>query len=184
MKVIFYKTLLASNEELSPAEKIVYSFLVSKSVLCLDDIFDTDGKHINVDDSLCLDDDDCYIDIFRINNCRLSAILGITRRTIITCYEHLTYYGLVDGNKILVNKQMLRGGYFELLIENKLSCELLIFYSYIKDRANSKNGILYSNRLKLSEDYNTSMMAITKLTCRLYKLNLIKKIGHNKIAVM
>lgn len=182
MKVIFYRHLIYSHDELSPTEKIVYSFLVSKSVLHLDDVFDKDGQHIDIDEPLYFDDES-YVDIFKINNCKLSNILGITRRTIITCYEHLAYYGYINDDKILISKQMIKEGYFELVNNDNLSGELWIFYSYLKDRAAYCGGTIYGTKAKLADDYHSTLIAITKLMNRLYKLNLIKRIDNNKITI-
>ena len=47
MKIVFYKTLLTRGRNITPTERIVYSFLVSKSITYFSDLFDSDGSCID-----------------------------------------------------------------------------------------------------------------------------------------
>ena len=82
MKVIYYRALIKGTNKLTPDEKILYSFLVSKSITDCNDLFNSDGLTINKD---ALYDCDDYIELKEMNNSKISRELGITRQSFSPC---------------------------------------------------------------------------------------------------
>lgn len=184
MKIIFYKYLLTQAKELSPAERIVYSFLVSKSITLQDCMFDVEGDCLNIGDLYDCVDDNPYLDLYPINNTQISKVLNISRKTAVRSIAKLKELGYITGNYIKVTHDLLCYGYFELLRNDILSGELLIFYSYIKNRAIVYNGVIDTFKTKLAECLDTTKIAITKLLNRLYELNLAKRLNNGKLMVL
>ena len=183
MKIVFYKTLLTEYSELTPTEKIVYSFLVSKYITFADFLFESDGKTLRTDDLCELLDESPYIDICNINNTKIAQELNISRKSAIRSMQKLQILGLVKDNSIFIAKELPLNGYFELQNTEVISGELLIFYSYLKNKAKNYNNTLDTYKEKLANELNTTKLAITKLLNRLYSLNLAKRLENGKLLI-
>lgn len=184
MKIIFYKTLLTKEKDLTPTERIIYSFLVSKSITLISELFDSDGTCLNVIELYSLVDDDNWIDLYHINNTQISQILNIARKTVTRSIEKLKSHGYIQGDYIHVTKELLENGYFELQRLDILTGELAIFYSFIKHKSLLFGGSIDTYKTRLAECLATTKVAITKLLNRLYALNLAKRLSNGKLMIM
>lgn len=189
MKVVYYRILLTRANNLSPNEKILYSFLVSKSIESIEDIFDYDGQTIRIFDLYrILEKQHNRIKLAEINHCKLSRILNITRQTIINSLHNLIELDFIREINgclwIYASREMVDCGFFELSNIDKLSGELLIFYSYLKDKSKKYDYCIDTYKSKIAEKLCKTTIAITKLLNRLYKLGLAKRLSNNKLLIL
>lgn len=184
MKIVFYKKLLDVNNYMTPSEKILYSFLVSKSVTRLDCIFNTGGCEIEFD-NLCmyLDENSNMIDLCEINHSRIAKELNQTRKTVIDGIKHLEELNIISNDCIFVTKELVCGGYFELLRLDTLKGELLIFYSFLRDKSAKYGYCIDTYKSKMGEYLGKSQIAITKLLNRLYAIGLAKRLDNGKLLI-
>lgn len=184
MKIVFYKTFISSFDDLLPSEKIVYSFLISKSIFSIEDVFDKDGECLDVEEVLSHIEYGNFVELYKITNSALSQILNMSRRNVIRIYNSLIDNGYIVDDNIFISKEILKNGFFELYPNNNLSSELLIFYSFLKDKAQYFGGTIDTFKMKLAEEFNTSIISIKKLLNKLYKCNLIRRTENNKLLVL
>lgn len=183
MKIVFYKTFISSFDDLLPSEKIVYSFLISKSIFSIEDVFDKEGE--------CLDEEVLshieygnFVELYKITNSALSKILNMSRRNVIRINNSLIDKRYIANDNIFISKEILEKGFFELYPNNNLSSELLIFYSFLKDKSKYFGGTIDTFKMKLAEEFNTTIISIKKMLNKLYKFNLIRRTENNKLLVL
>lgn len=184
MKIVYYRTLLIEDYSLTPTERIVYSFLVSKSVVLLSEFFDVDGVCYNMSALYESLEENQWLELPVINNSKISVELNISRRTVIRSIKSLEEKGLLRHDCVFVDKKLLERGYIELIHSDILTGELLIFYSYLKDRSRNYCGVIDTYKDKLAECLCTTKTAITKLLNRLYALKLAKRLKNGKLLVL
>lgn len=189
MKIVYYRALLHTLNELSPNEKILYSFLVAKSITNIDEIFDTDGQTINHDALLqYLDDNENAITLKYFSNSFLSRELHFSRQGIISCMATLRSTGLITLDSyseecIITTKEIIEGGYFELHNMERLTGDCLVFYSYLYDKARFHDWVVDTMKYKLADDFCKTKIAITKLLNRLYRLGLAERLQDGKLLI-
>lgn len=189
MKIIFYKTLLTRARNITPNEKILYSFLVAKSIVQIDVVFDTQGQSINMNNLFFyLNANQNKCDLCELNNTQLSKELNITRQTIITSLKHLQeqgYIGIEQGQKyIYVSRELIKNGYFELSDCDRINGELLIFYSFLIDKSKHYGYCLDTYITKLADLMGKTPISIKKMLHKLYKLGLAKRLDNNRLMIL
>lgn len=189
MKIVFYRTLLTETDKLSPTERIIYSFLVSKSITNIESAFSVAGDRLNTDELYDCVSSSNRFELCEINNSKIARELHITRKTVIETIKSLKDKNCIKTNAegvdcIYINKRLIEKGYFELYNLDKVKGELLIFYSYLKSKAERYGNIIDTFKTKLAEELNTTKIAITKLLNRLYKINLAKRLDDGKLLIM
>ena len=172
MKIPFYRSLLKPKLNLSPSEKILYSFWAAKSIQQL----------------ACYNGENKYIALAEINHCKLARELKMARQTIITGLKNLRNKRFIKTDKygcesIYVTQQLLEHGFFELYHAEMLTGELLIFYSYLRDKGKNYNNCINTMRYKIALDLNKSQAAIAMMLSRLYDLDLAKRLPNGKLLI-
>lgn len=189
MKIVYYRTLLTREPDVTPSEKILYSFLVSKSIERLDDIFESDGKVLNSEElSFYIKDNNNFINLAYFNNSKLAKILNMERKTIIVGmkklrkkrYIHLDEYG---DECIYVSEKLIKHGYFELHHLDVLCGETLIFYSYLKDKSKKYDNCIDTYKSAIAKNTNWTIISISKMLRKLYKLNLAERQSDGKLLI-
>ena len=194
MKVIYYRTLIKIGKNITPEERILYSFLVSKSITYCNDFFNSDGTTINQDilsDSINYDH---WLDMASINNTKIANELCITRQSVINAKQSLiekNYIKCVSDERwfVYVNKELLENGYFELRGKENLKGDLLIFYSFLLDKserfcykATKKCDYrIDTYKDKIAEEIGKTKIAVTKLLNRLYRIGYAKRLKNGKL---
>lgn len=183
MKYIFYRSLLG-EDSLTPTEKVIYSFLVYKSLPLIDEVMrGSDENSFNLetlDSALNCDD---YFPLYSISYRRLSQIFGISLQTAFTSVQELKKRFFIIDGEIHISNTLIKGGYFPLYVDTGLKGELLIFYSYLKSKADKYGGSIDTFKYKLAEDLHTTKTAITNLLNRLYKKGYAERLENGKLKV-
>lgn len=189
MKIVFYRTLISRAKNISPSEKILYSFLVSKSITNYGEFFEQQSGKICKEAVLtCLCSEGNKIELVEINHSKIARELGVSRPSVISGLRKLenSRYITTDenGNKfIYVNKELLEHGYFELLNQDVLTGDLLIFYSYLVAKSREYGYCIDTYKYKLAEEFGKTQIAITKLLNRLYKVGLASRLPNGKLLI-
>lgn len=184
MKIIYYRTLLSRGKNITPTERIIYSFLVSKSITQLDDLFYHNGT--SVDTALMYDyvDEHKWVDMFYISYRNLAKELNITIQTAFASIQHLKDEGYIRNDKIYVNRELLEKGYFELHNSDKLSGQVLVFYSYLKDKAEKSDSKISIYKNSLAELFSIKIYSINQYLQKLYSTGLAKRLDDGKLLIM
>lgn len=184
MKIVFYRTLLNKARNITPSERILYSFLVAKSISNLNDIFEKDGEKLDVDELVTqIKENNNTIELCKINHSKIAKELSQTRKTIIVGMNRLKELGYIGENWVYVNEQLLEQGYFELEHKEILTGELLIFYSYLYDKSQRYDYCIDTHKAKIAEQIGKTKIAVTKYLNRLYDMGLVKRLGNGKLYV-
>ena len=149
----------------------------------MDDAFAQDGKNLNYDTLGYIFEDDSYVQMsyFSINT--LSSILGISRRCIIDSLNMLKMMRIIDGDSILIDRGFIDEGYFELDTESGTKGELLIFYSFLKDKSSRYGYCIDTFKCKLAEQSDKSTISVKKMLNKLYKMGLIERMDDGKLKI-
>lgn len=176
----FYKELLYDNS-LTPNERIVYSYLIYKSISHIGCAFNQDGIDMDViTDTL---ETERYITMYKISYRKLADELCMSPRSVIDILHDFKFYGIIDGDDIHIPSAIVNGGYFPLCLRKELNGKLLIFYSYIKNKSEKFGGQIDTFKWKLAEELKTTKIAITNMLNRLYKLKLAKRLSNGNLIV-
>lgn len=149
----------------------------------MDDAFAFDGKRLNCDALEYVFSDDSYVPMsyFSINT--LSSILGISRRCIIDSLNMLKLMRIIQGEDIFIDRGFIDEGYFELDTESGTKGELLIFYSFLKDKSSRYGYCIDTFKCKLAEQSDKSTVSVKKMLNRLYKIGLIERMNDGKLKI-
>lgn len=80
-------------------------------------------------------------------------------------------------------KKYVKQGFFPLVYHKNLSCEILIFYSWLCDLAGSAK-IIYCNREKLCQLYHSDMNDMKYYLKRLNQLGFVKRNEKNNLIIV
>lgn len=175
MKTMFYHGLLAETVY-TPTEKIIYSFLVYKSIPLIDGAFTSDGTELDYPLIIESLENDEFISMYDISQRKLANALNISAKSVYSSLEALHFYEDINkkDNTIRVTKRILEGGYFPLLIDSGLKAELLIFYSYLKNKCEYFGGSIDTFKYKI---------AVTNMLNRLYRKGLAERLPNGRLKI-
>lgn len=104
-----------------------------------------------------------------VNNTLISKTFNISRKTVVTAKKK------IENFNSLKFEEIVRRGYFELYHTDILKGELLIFYSYLADKARQYGGLIDTYKDRIANDLGKTKVSVTKLLNRLYKLGLAER---------
>lgn len=179
MKVIFYCKLLGKEySDLTPNQKIVYSHILSKSVLYDSDLFNKDGDGVDWDivADYYSDNGITTLDLVPINITLTARLLNMSRQSLIDAIKELKGAGMMSDSEIYTNTGLLNGGFFQLRIDTGLSKMLLIIYSWLFCRAEKYNFIIDTYERVIAEKLEITANAVGKLIKKLADKGFVKRL--------
>jgi len=196
MKIIYYKQFITDRNDLSAAERIVFSFLISQSILNYESAFGYDGKKLS-DDMICeiLEERMGWCDLpnffyDRKNNfCygkKISKFTNVPLSATQYSLQTLQQKGYLDiDGKVIKVGEFIPRGYFELLTnkEHTLRGELRIFYSWLCDYFKLCGGYICANASAIAKSYNTTKENVKIMIHRLKSLNLLERDDDGKLKI-
>lgn len=150
----------------------------------LDEVFQSNGTCVDIELIYDYLDDSNWVDMFYISMRNLSKELNITLQTAFNCVKRLKEEGYICDDKIYVNRMLLEKGYFELDEMNILNGQVLIFYSYLKDKAQNENGEISINKNNLAELFGVKVHSINQYLQKLYSTRLAKRLDDGKLLII
>ena len=115
----------------------------------------------------------------KTSNKRLSEILNINRKTVVSSMKKIKELRLIEQKDYIFS-----GGYFELTRLDILKGELLILYSFLKDKSARYGYCIDTFKAKIGEQIGKSKIAVTKLLNRLYDIGLAKRLDNGKLLIL
>lgn len=180
MYYVFYKKLLSGQKwvMLTPNQKIVYSYAISKSIIKNPDLFNKDGDGI---DMSYLDSVECCSNVisldFEVKSwVKLANDLGISRRSMTDIKASLFTYGFIDDNRVYFDKDILSSGYFRLICDCGLSKMLLILYSWLYEKSKSFDFTIDTYEWYIAKQFNLSLSNIENMISRLSKKGYVTRL--------
>lgn len=180
--IVFFRTLLGRAKNLTPTERIMYSFLVSKSIMQNHEVFDKDGAFVNKNALALMLADGNRVPIYNISITKLAEELEISKKTAITSIAALKSKKYIQDDMIFVNTELVDNGYFELRYMKGLSGITLIFYSFLVDRSNI-DGYITLTRKQMAGMLDVKIKSIDQYLAKLSELDLIERIDNFKLKV-
>ena len=166
---------------LTPNQKIVYSYAISKSIIKNPDLFNKDGDGI---DMSYLDFAECDNNVisldFEVKSWgKLANDLGISRRSMTDIKASLFTYGFIDDNQVYFDRDILSSGYFRLICGCGLSKMLLILYSWLYEKSKSFNYTIDTYEWYIAKQFNLSLSNIENMMSRLSKKGYVTRLLNN-----
>lgn len=187
MKIIFYKALLKQRRGLTPNERILYSFLISKTLTRLEMVFNDDGT-LNFDLVKEYCEEEEYYPMNKMSHGKMATELHITRQSIVSMMKDLEKKGFIvntgDERYLCIPDEIPKGGFFRLEKVGKLKGELLIFYSYLLSRSREPDHTIDTYNYKLAELYGAKENAIKMLLKKLRQMGYVTRGVDNTLFVM
>lgn len=108
----------------------------------------------------------------------LSTKLGMSRATIYNSINHLKALSIINDALFVLDKTITQNGYFHLRMDlaKEISGKLLIFYSWLYERAQHYNGTIDTFSYKIAELFGEKENNIRTMLCRLAEKGYVKRI--------
>lgn len=187
MKNVFYNCLFGDGRFPETNDKIIYSYLVYKSLTAIDGVFANEENSFDFDVAGDYLAENSYMEMLNISPYKIAKDLGMSVNTIKSRMEVLRKIGAIkwDDDFLCVGyiKEIKTSYYFELLSESKLKGEKLIIYSYLKHKSKDYKGIIYTFDKKQADEFCISKKHYQKVLCELYKDGFIERLNNGKLKI-
>lgn len=108
--------------------------------------------------------------------------LGISLKSYELSISLLKTLGYLNSsNEIIFKITNLK--YFPLLLESGLKGELLVFYSYLKNKSEHFGGTIDTFKYKIAEEFRTTKIAVTNMLNRLYRKGFAERLENGKLKI-
>lgn len=151
--MVYYKYLFHNMRELSPNEGLVYSTLLSHSLMESEN-FLLDGTFSNDRAKLFAEDNGGYIDYQPLSTRQIMNRTDFSFPTVKKIVENLKDKHIIGKDFILCPPELLDGGYLKVPKGTKLKGQQLLFYSYIIDLCSRYGGATDKWAYRMKEDCN------------------------------
>lgn len=159
---------------------MVYSYLLSQSILRTGGAFDKDGISIDYVELLYLRGDEKELDLCDFKVTKLATQLNLSRQNVYDCISFLQEKGYMYDDKIYCPDEIVSHGYFELKTETGLSKQMLIFYSWLVERGKDYNNLVDTYIFRLAKLFNTNDNNIKALIHRLSEKGFVRRVRDGK----
>lgn len=180
IKKVFYRGVLQEDpfKKLSCMQQLVYSFLLSQSLMQYKDLFGGEGCYINQED---ISDyiQESHVDFPEIKVRKFSKDLGISTNTFYKSLNAMKDIGIIHGNELRVTGEIIRNGYFDVFDIDGLSTCNAIFFLWLRSMSQKYNYTINTTSKKLAEKFNTTKNNIRVMLHELSKKGLVERIKNS-----
>lgn len=187
MKLVFYNCLFGDDRFPETNDKIIYSYLIYKSLITIDGVFYNEENSF---DFSVIDDfwqENYCAGIYKFSAYKAAKDLGMSVNTIKSRLSVLKRIGAInwDDKYLYVGyiNEIKTSYYFELLLDSKLKGEKLIVYSYLKSKSKKYNNIISTFDKKQAEEFCISKKHYQKILCELHKSGYIERLENGKLKI-
>lgn len=177
IKKVFYRGVLQEYpfKKLSCVQQLVYSFLLSQSLMQYKDLFGVEGYSINKEDT---NDyiQECHVAFPDIKVRKFSKELGISTNTFYKSLNAMEDIGIIHRDKLRVTSEIIRNGYFDVFDIEGLSTCNSIFFLWLRSMSQKYNYTINITSKKLAEKFNTTKNNIRVMLHELSKKGLVERI--------
>ena len=180
IKKVFYRGVLQEDpfKKLSCMQQLVYSFLLSQSLMQYKDLFGGEGCCINQED---ISDyiQESHVDFPEIKVRKFSKDLGISTNTFYKSLNAMKDIGIIHGDELRVTGEIIRNGYFDVFDIDGLSTCNAIFFLWLRSMSQKYNYTINTSSKKLAEKFNTTKNNIKVMLHELSKKGLVERIKNS-----
>lgn len=180
IKKVFYRGVLQEDpfKKLSCMQQLVYSFLLSQSLMQYKDLFGGEGCCINQED---ISDyiQESHVDFPEIKVRKFSKDLGISTNTFYKSLNAMKDIGIIHRDKLRVTSEIIRNGYFDVFDIEGLSTCNAIFFLWLRSMSQKYNYTINTSSKKLAEKFNTTKNNIKVMLHELSKKGLVERIKNS-----
>lgn len=180
IKKVFYRGVLQEDpfKKLSCVQQLVYSFLLSQSLMQYKDLFGGEGCCINQED---ISDyiQESHVDFPEIKVRKFSKDLGISTNTFYKSLNAMKGIGIIHGNELRVTGEIIRNGYFDVFDIDGLSTCNAVFFLWLRSMSQKYNYTINTSSKKLAEKFNTTKNNIKVMLHELSKKGLVERIKNS-----
>ena len=180
IKKVFYRGVLQEDpfKKLSCVQQLVYSFLLSQSLMQYKDLFGGEGCCINQED---ISDyiQESHVDFPEIKVRKFSKDLGISTNTFYKSLNAMEDIGIIHRDKLRVTSEIIRNGYFDVFDIEGLSTCNAIFFLWLRSMSQKYNYTINTSSKKLAEKFNTTKNNIRVMLHELSKKGLVERIKNS-----
>ena len=180
IKKVFYRGVLQEDpfKKLSCMQQLVYSFLLSQSLMQYKDLFGGEGCCINQED---ISDyiQESHVDFPEIKVRKFSKDLGISTNTFYKSLNAMKDIGIIHRDKLRVTSEIIRNGYFDVFDIEGLSTCNAIFFLWLRSMSQKYNYTINTSSKKLAEKFNTTKNNIRVMLHELSKKGLVERIKNS-----
>ena len=180
IKKVFYRGVLQEDPfiKLSCVQQLVYSFLLSQSLMQYKDLFGVEGYCINQEDIFDYIQDG-HVDFPEIKVRKFSKDLGISTNTFYKSLNAMEDIGIIHRDKLRVTSEIIRNGYFDVFDIEGLSTCNAIFFLWLRSMSQKYNYTINTSSKKLAEKFNTTKNNIRVMLHELSKKGLVERIKNS-----
>lgn len=180
IKKVFYRGVLQEDpfKKLSCMQQLVYSFLLSQSLMQYKDLFGGEGCCVNQED---ISDyiQESHVDFPEIKVRKFSKDLGISTNTFYKSLNAMKDIGIIHGNELRVTGEIIRNGYFDVFDIDGLSTCNAVFFLWLRSMSQKYNYTINTSSKKLAEKFNTTKNNIKVMLHELSKKGLVERIKNS-----
>lgn len=159
-------------------QQLVYSFLLSQSLMQYKDLFGGEGCCINQED-ISNYIQESHVDFPEIKVRKFSKDLGISTNTFYKSLNAMKDIGIIHGNELRVTGEIIRNGYFDVFDIDGLSTCNAIFFLWLRSMSQKYNYTINTSSKKLAEKFNTTKNNIKVMLHELSKKGLVERIKNS-----
>ena len=180
IKKVFYRGVLQEDpfKKLSCVQQLVYSFLLSQSLMQYKDLFGAEGCCINQEDIIGYIQDR-HVAFPEIKVRKFSKDLGISTNTFYKSLNAMKDIGIIHGDELRVTGEIIRNGYFDVFDIEGLSTCNAIFFLWLRSMSQKYNYTINTSSKKLAEKFNTTKNNIRVMLHELSKKGLVERIKNS-----
>ena len=180
IKKVFYRGVLQEDpfKKLSCVQQLVYSFLLSQSLMQYKDLFGSEGCCINQEDILDYIQDR-HVALPEIKVRKFSKDLGISTNTFYKSLNAMEDIGIIYRDKLRVTSEIIRNGYFDVFDIEGLSTCNAIFFLWLRSMSQKYNYTINTSSKKLAEKFSTTKNNIRVMLHELSKKGLVERIKNS-----
>lgn len=187
MRLVFYNCLFGDKHFRETNDKIIYSYLVYKSLVTIDGVFQNQDNAFDFEVISDFWSYNNYTEVYRFSYSKAASDLKMSVNTIKSRMKVLQQIGAIrfNGDYLLVGytSGIKSSKYFDLLIDTNLKGEKLIVYSYLKYKSKSYNNIITTFDKTQAEEFAISKKHYQKILCELYNDKLIERLPDGRLKI-
>lgn len=187
MKNVFYNCLFGDYRLPEVNDKIIYSYLVYKSLATIDGVFANDYCEFDFDVIRDFWEDNNYTEMTHITPYKIAKDLNMSINTVKSRMKVLEKLGFIKSGErylyVAYTQEIKESKYFELMTDTKLKGEKLVVYSYLRHKSSASGGIIYTYDKKQALELYISKKHYQKILCELYKDYYIERLENGKLKI-
>ena len=183
MNVVFYTCLFGNKDLPEINDKIIYSYLVYKSISEIDGIFDYEG---NFNQKVLAEYFEYYdsLSLYEISPYRISKDLSLSINTVKARLRYLIHSNILDcDNNIYILPKIKNSTYFKLEMETGLKGNDLVVYSFLLGKADRFHGKITTYNGIQCKELSMSKKNYEKVLCSLSQKGFIYRDKNNTLLI-